>query len=294
VAIQDQEFGPFRSEYKEVDCPACVLTTTTHDRIHPENSTRVFHLFLDQSKDQNTRVLQYLSRKESSYDEKNEKEIEGLIIIHQNAQRLLKPIEVKIPFLSYVEEAFPKDNTRCRRDFFRFICLIKAVAQIRQFQKKPQVLDGVEVFYADIEDYRVAHYVGIRLLASTLAPVSDRAKELVPIILAFGEGEFTRSDLRRNGKEMEIQVTSNNGTLKHQLEALIELGIIEPTDGGKGKEYKYRIKNRNFDISKLTPEGLIPTPEEIQKRIEEEEANPDPNIDPSENEPCELSGPCIS
>jgi DNA primase catalytic core len=76
--VTQKEFdgGPHISNAREVECPASIITTTTHDSVHPENSTRVFELYLDQSSEQTKRILQFQKEKAAGWWIEREEEIE--------------------------------------------------------------------------------------------------------------------------------------------------------------------------------------------------------------------------
>lgn len=71
---------------------------------------------------------------------------------HQNAQRLLRPLEVINPFAPRL--TFPDENTRLRRDQEKYLTLIDAIAFLHQYQRPVKERSGrpyVEVTLTDIE-----------------------------------------------------------------------------------------------------------------------------------------------
>ncbi|MBN2254945.1 MAG: hypothetical protein JW736_04510, partial [Deltaproteobacteria bacterium] len=133
-------------------------------------------------------------------------------ILHKNVQRLLPSVNVVIPFAEHID--FPTDSVRSRRDFPRFLDLVKAVALFRQFQKiSKRTDDGVSYIEADIEDYRVAFALGEKLFASTFSPVSDRAKDVLRVCLAIQAKQFTRADVKKKAREMRVHVPENGKSL---------------------------------------------------------------------------------
>lgn len=283
LAKSDPKTGDIYTIQKKVECPACIITTTTWDRVHQENSTRIFELYLDQSQEQTQRIQDLQKERATEWWIEREAEIKKTEKLHQNIQRLIKPFKVIIPWAKYID--FPTDTTRNRRDSDRFLNLIRAVALLRQYQKEIKKKGDIEYIEADIEDYKIAHPLGIKLLASTLSPISDRTRDLAKVVLALPEGkkeEFTRADVRKQGKEMGVQITSNNNILVKQLESLEEIGAIETIQGGPGKTYKYKLKISDIsELDDLTP-NLIPTPEEIEDKIQQEEKEIDEIFGPEQ------------
>lgn len=78
-----------------------------------------------------------------------------LVKLHQNAQRLLKPIEVINPFARKL--TFLNDKTRTRRDHEKYLNLIDAIALLHQHQRElktaeiqGEMLEYIEVIPGDI------------------------------------------------------------------------------------------------------------------------------------------------
>src|SRR5262249_16789982 len=111
VTVRDQEGGPFRVEEKEVEGPAAYLDTTTSYYTHPENATRIFEIYLDESHEQTDRIIQQQLREAGLEKFEIEAEREKIKKIHRTAQRLLKlGLDVIIPYNNLLN--FPADDVR--------------------------------------------------------------------------------------------------------------------------------------------------------------------------------------
>ncbi|MDT8486080.1 DNA primase, partial [Escherichia coli] len=83
--------------------------------------------------------------------------------LHQNAQRLLRPLNVVNPFASQL--TFMSDKTRTRRDHMKYLTLIQPIALLHQYQReikrvehRGQVVEYIEVTREDIAlANRLAH-----------------------------------------------------------------------------------------------------------------------------------------
>ena len=73
-----------------------------------------------------------------------------LIQLHQNAQRLLKPLFVVNPFVD--ELTFPDTLTRMRRDHMKYLTLIRAIALLHQHQRPVKTAQGISYIEATRED----------------------------------------------------------------------------------------------------------------------------------------------
>ncbi|MBD2801212.1 DNA primase, partial [Xenorhabdus sp. M] len=63
-----------------------------------------------------------------------ENERDYLMQLHQNAQRLLKPLNVVNPYASQL--TFMSDKTRTRRDHMKYLTLIQSIALLHQYQRE--------------------------------------------------------------------------------------------------------------------------------------------------------------
>jgi DNA primase catalytic core len=270
VATKNEQSGQIETVHKDVDCPASIITTTTRDHVHPENSTRIFELYVNQTPEQTAQIHELQREKVTLEWAAREKEQASTRSLHVNAQRLVRNLKVVIPFAKFI--TFPEDRVRSRRDFDRFLSLIQAVALFRQYQKEVKSLEGGEEYIeADLEDYRVAYDLGKRLFASTFSLISDRARDVLQVCIEIGQEGFGRADIRKKAKEMNVHVPENNKTLAQQLRSLEDVDAIEPIEGGKGKAYTYRLKIKSVQELDQSQVTAIPTAEEIEFEMHAEE-----------------------
>src|SRR5208337_2398323 len=82
--------------------------------------------------------LQRQKRTLQGLQAKHEKQ--SLISLHQNAQRLLKPLAVVNPYADQL--TFLSDKTRTRRDHEKYLTLIDAIALLHQHQRPVKTLPG--------------------------------------------------------------------------------------------------------------------------------------------------------
>jgi hypothetical protein len=158
---------------REVEGPICFIQTTTATQIHTENETRVFDLFSDDSENQ---TISIMKRQRQAFLGPP-RDHEAMIRRWQNAQRLLEPYPVVIPYADHIE--FPAHRLRARRDHLRFLGLIEALAVLAQRRRRREVFGGKECIVADCEDYHMAFHLANRLLKQTVAGYSPKCEELV-------------------------------------------------------------------------------------------------------------------
>src|SRR5581483_7963728 len=155
VPVKDPSSGRIKTQVFEILGPAAFLETTTETRIHPENATRCFEMYCDESAEQTRRIHAFQRRSKTLEARLASNQREAIVRRHQNAQRLLESVDGVIPFAEQVD--FPNQWLRTRRDHLRFLNLIEAIAFLHQHQReRKQAPDGREYIEASIADHERA------------------------------------------------------------------------------------------------------------------------------------------
>jgi len=111
---KDPQSGNLITQQYRVEGPVALLLTTTARDSDEELMNRCLVLSVDEGREQ-TRAIHHLQRNRRTLDgllAKREKD--ALITLHQNAQRLLRPLDVLNPYAQFL--TFPDQTTRLRRD----------------------------------------------------------------------------------------------------------------------------------------------------------------------------------
>jgi hypothetical protein len=158
----------FNREYKILEIEGCpvYITSTTDVDIEHQMTTRVWFLSPDETEKQTKEILDHQAEEEASLVE-IKSENKGLI---KDAIKLLKPPKkIVIVYAKKIREFFPTDKLKYRRDFKKFMTLIKCSAYLHQYQRKYE--DGI--LYASIVDLINALGVAGDILKQTLLGLSD-------------------------------------------------------------------------------------------------------------------------
>jgi len=148
VTEKDEKTGKLEATQKRVPAKGMVFVeTTTKERVHPENQTRLFDIYVDESPEQTARIL----RMKALQAEKGAPNNEALVKVWRCMQELLNPYEVVIPYASQLAGFFPTDKLRARRDFPRLLSLIKAHALLYQKQRRKSKDGKVIAELSDLE-----------------------------------------------------------------------------------------------------------------------------------------------
>ncbi|EKD28927.1 MAG: DnaG primase-like protein [uncultured bacterium] len=288
VPIKNPTSGQIMTEQIIKEGPIAYVDGSTDTRVNPENANRCFEIFLDETAEQTKRV-QTQQKKSHSLEGLNAvKNKETIKRIHQNAQRLLKPVKVIIPYIDLID--FPSDWIRTRRDHDRFLSLIVCIAFLHQYQREIKYFNaekiplnpplikgdtggfnktGISYIESNIKDYAIAYKLAKTVLFNTFAelekPVSDfyfalckmteeKAKEQG---ISSLELEFTRRDVRAFTKMPDYLV-------KRYMRILTDLEYFEVKTGTQGTRFVYRLIKES-EVKKEFA-GLT-TPDELRHRF---------------------------
>jgi hypothetical protein len=246
---KDQISGKLKTVEYKVKGPVALMLTTTAVDMDFETQNRFITLTIDESKAMTERILDAQREGETLAGLKGRRERERLERLHQNAQRLLRPLAVVNPHAPRL--AFPADSLRSRRDHKKYLGLIRVIAYLHQWQREIKTLDGddsptggekvqyVEVTPWDIEQ---ANRLAGEVLGRTVDELSAPGRALLAAIremvkakgIQGGEARFTRRDIRTHAGWGDFQV-------KTHLGELVELEYLGVVTGRKGKEYLYEL-----------------------------------------------------
>ncbi len=251
--VKDPQTGNMRTKVFTVEARAAFIEATTAGSVNHENATRCFELTMDESPEQTRRIheRQRLMRTERGLALRAE--AEAITHRHWNAQRLLEPLPVVIPFADKL--SFPSSWMRTRRDHARFLNLIEVSAFLHQHQRERR--GGAIV--ASVEDYAVAYGLAGEVLADTLNDLKKPLREAYERIRALVEksgGIVTRRQVREELNEAD-------STVRRWLDDLLTLEYLEgeASKGGQGKCTRYRLADRaprgDMVLGLLTPAELL-------------------------------------
>lgn len=196
-------------EYK-VQGPVMLMLTTTAIDVDEELLNRCLVLTVNESREQ-TQAIHAIQRHGQT--------LEGLLAVsekgyltalHQNAQRLLRPLKVVNPFAQQL--TFLSDKTRTRRDHMKYLTLIQSIALLHQYQRVVKRVEhrGSVIEYIEVEknDIELANRLAHEVLGRTLDEMPPQTRKLLVLIQEMvkamaarqhcqpGEVRFTRRDIR--------------------------------------------------------------------------------------------------
>jgi len=230
---------------KKVEGPVCIAACTTDEHIYEDNANRSFLIYLDDSKEQDERIMHY--QRKSFAGKINKDEEEHCKQLLQNVQRMLKPVTVINPYAEYLQ--LPDEVFKKRRTNAHYLQFIEAITFYKQYQKKEFVNEDTgELFmYTDIQDIKEANelikHILLRKSDELNGATRDYYEKLKQYLQTHNQTSFINKDAR---KAFRIPAT----TVRRYHTTLIENNYIKKTSNNKAKGYHYQITNPE-DYQKL-------------------------------------------
>jgi len=254
--------GGLRNVVYQTEGPTVVVQTTTKNHLHPENETRVFPIYIDESEQQTGRIVGSIL-KEASGRGPHKEEQERIRQRWHDAIRLLEPADVMIPYAERIE--IPSSPLRIRRDARRLIDVVRVIAWLHQYQRER---DAAGRILATEEDFNEALRLvseSLRRAWQTLTPSEERVLEAVR---KLSEIQRTRNGFKR--RELKVKELSDR-RVKEILKSLTDTGYLD-CDGQQGPQgYTYTLVRDAEEISLGI--SLRPPPDNHESGVPKPNAN---------------------
>jgi hypothetical protein len=231
-----------------VEGPVALFVTTTSPRPDEELMNRCLVLTVNESREQTRKIHQLQRERRTEAGLARDVKRAEVLQLHQNAQRLLKPLAVVnnlAPRLTFLD-----DKTRTRRDHEKYLSLMEAVALLRQHQKPRRVVvrDGVSLECVDVtlEDVALANELASDVLGRSLDELYPQDRKLLELLCEMvgqicardgverQEVLFTRREVREYTRWTEWQV-------REHLQRLVDLEYVISRRSGVGQQLVYEL-----------------------------------------------------
>jgi hypothetical protein len=235
VTIKDKN-GNTKTIHLKVYGPVCIAGCTTKESIYEDNANRCFLIHLDESSEQDDRVMD-MQRKISA-GKINLAEQQQAVQLLQNVQRVLQPITVINPYAEFLQ--IPKEVFKQRRTNAHYLAFIEVITFFKQYEREQKVDESTGEIYIEttIEDIQEAN----QLLKEILLRKSDELngatrnyfEELKEYIIKSNQSSFTSTSVRNH---LRIPVSS----VKRYHAALMASGLIRKVENRNTKVHYYEI-----------------------------------------------------
>lgn len=247
------ENGQVQTQQHHVQGPVQLFLTTTAMQVDEELVNRCLVLSVDET-DHQTQAILNRQRHAATLDVTQSDFVrDHLRTLHQNAQRLLRPLHVFNPFAPQL--TFPTHKTRMRRDHAKYLTLIDTIAFLHQHQRTVHELPtssltppGSSLNYINVErsDIAVANGIAGEVLGRSLDELSPQTRNLLRLLNEYVNRcstsdhvprhalRFTRRDVRESLHWSDSQIC------KH-LQRLVDLEFVLAHRGRNGQRYVYEL-----------------------------------------------------
>lgn len=241
--------GNLITQQYRVEGPVALLITTTATDLDEELMNRCLVLAVDEGREQ-TRAIHQLQRDRRTLAGLiARREKDALITLHQNAQRLLRPLDVLNPYAQFL--TFPDQTTRLRRDHEKYLTLIDTIAFLHQHQREVKRAQragdnnaqAVEYIEATLADIALANRIAHDVLGRSLDELPPQTRRLLKLVDGHVGAEsqrqgVKRADVRFSRRALREAIQLGDSQLKLHLARLVELEYL----------ITHRTKTGGFDF----------------------------------------------
>jgi hypothetical protein len=230
----------------EREGPTGLIVTTTQEKLHPENETRMISLGVTDTREQTRDVLAALAEEEISSPD-----LEPWVALQEwiglGARR------VTIPYAKALAGLIPPLAVRLRRDFSAVLNLIRAHALLHQTNRER---DDQGQVIATLGDYRIVRELVADLVAEGVdATVSETVRETVEVVRRLvDEGDDDAVSLVPIAEELEL----DKSAASRRVRTAISKGFVKNLEDTRGKPGRYVPGDEMPDDV-----VVLPTPEEV-------------------------------
>jgi hypothetical protein len=245
---KDSTTGRLVTHEYRVEGPVMILLTTTAIELDEELQNRCIVLTVDEDREQ-TRAIHRIQREMKTLDGLWAKqERKQILKLHQDAQRLLKPLEVANPHARKL--TFQDVKTRMRRDHLKYLTMIEAIALLHQHQRelKRDARNGATKEYIEItvEDIERANRLANEVLGHSLDELPPQTRRFLKLLNRMVEEEcvrlkIDRCDYRFRQRDARRYTGWSDYQVKIHLKKLIDLEYVVAHKAASGQGFVYEL-----------------------------------------------------
>jgi len=245
---KDPHSGKLVTHEYRVEGPLAVLSTTTSIEVDEELLNRCLVLTVDEEREQTRAIHRAQRESETLEGQVAKRRRPGIVKLHQNAQRLLRPLVVANPFASTL--TYPDAASRTRRDHEKYLALIRAVALLHQYQRetKAATVDGERVEYLEVQpsDVAIANRLARHVLGRALDELPPQTRRLLYAVdqyvrLRSEELSIARCDVRFSRRDLRDFLGWSQQQLAIHMMRLEQLEYLVVHRGLRGQSFVYEL-----------------------------------------------------
>lgn len=178
--------------------PIAFVESTTLAQIFEEDRNRALLLASDDSPEQTRAVVGAIAAR---YAHGSQVDADRVRQVHHAMQRLLRRVDVRVPFAALLAEKMPVERPEARRAISQVLGVVQAVALLHQFQRHEDPVHG-SIIEATVADYRVARKLVADPLARSLeSALPDHVRSFAEWLLSATKPAESWTTAQLEGRE---------------------------------------------------------------------------------------------
>ena len=234
IAIKNRN-GETKTIHLIVEGPVAVSGCTTRESIYEDNANRSFLLYLDESKEQDQRIMEYQRKlRAGKIDTAAENNIKELF---KNCQRIIEPVRVLNPYAEFLQ--IPEEVLKPRRSNEHYLLSIEAITFYKQYQRERKADENGEM-YIEVtpEDIEEANDLMKDILLRKSDELTGACRSYLEQIKTYlHERQQTKVTNREIRKHYKLEPTKQ----KRFTKTLLESYYIKRVQGSKARGYEYEV-----------------------------------------------------
>lgn len=209
--------------------PIAFVESTTQTSLFDEDANRCLLLSTDEGPEQTRRVTEAAAR----VAREGGTSAPGVLARHHAMQRMLRRVEVRIPYAGDIARAMPSQRPEARRAISHVFSMIRAAALLHQRQRSSGPLAHGDVIEASIFDYALVRPLLVgpieRMLGGGLTPaVANFGRRLRD---TYGHLHFSSTTAREKDP-----ILKSRGKVNEYLNELADAGCVTCVEESKGSK----------------------------------------------------------
>ena len=274
--------GETRTIHLVVEGPVSVAGCTTQEQIYEDNANRSFLIYLDESKEQDKRIMEY-QRKLSAGKVDREEENQAAELM-RNCQRILEPVKVINPYAELLQ--IPEEVLKPRRTNNHYLQFIEAVTYYHQYQREQKVNQSTGEIYIEttLEDIAEANKLLKEILLRKSDELTGACRNYFERLKQYLVGEQQK---QISNREISRLFRISSSTVKRYHLDLFNSGYLKANKQKGSKAYLYEVVSYEeyLELQKHVTTVLDNTLEQLQKKLAEKEKPKSPKRLSRKSEP---------
>jgi len=256
VPHKDPSTGVIQTQEYRVEGPISLFVTTTASdaELDPELANRCLKMTVDEGRAQTAAIQAQQRLREAVGRRAAAKRRAAITQLHQHAQRLLEPLEVRNPYAPHLR--FATTQPRLRRDHAKYLALIRTVALLHQYQRPiaedRHTIPGETLRFITVtrRDVVIATELAAQVLGRCIDELTGPQRQCLEALHAYvteraqaaeAEGDPSAIRFTRRAFRESAHCRWSQAQLARHLDALAELEYVLVHGGRSGAQLHYEL-----------------------------------------------------